>query len=214
MLRAQGRLRIWRREEAGLIPRDPVTALSESAPDPEDLEAEATQLANMAVEQVEQVVGPLDRERALIYQDEDGGFTCGSVGRPPIPIPWPPPERPAISELLAAGVVDGGMVELIRAAGAGDVKLTRVFEDPARVAEQLGVEISEQGVEHLRVLSPAAVEGIEEETDREIVRYFHEVIEDGRHVGAFVKGRFVALVFEARSRAACKRLLADAAARL
>ena len=38
-----------------------------------------------------------------------------------------------------------------------------------------------------------------------------EAVEDGRHVGALVKGSFLALVFDARSRAACERLLAEAA---
>ena len=38
-----------------------------------------------------------------------------------------------------------------------------------------------------------------------------ERIEDGRHAGALHKGRFIALAFDARSRAACERLLRDAA---
>jgi len=38
-----------------------------------------------------------------------------------------------------------------------------------------------------------------------------ETIERGRHVGALVKGNFLALVFDARSRAACERLLAETA---
>lgn len=38
-----------------------------------------------------------------------------------------------------------------------------------------------------------------------------EALEDGRHVGAFVQGQFLALAFDARSRAACERLLAEAA---
>ncbi len=41
-----------------------------------------------------------------------------------------------------------------------------------------------------------------------------KTIEGGRHVGAITKDRFVALVLDAMSRAACERLLADAAARL
>jgi hypothetical protein len=38
-----------------------------------------------------------------------------------------------------------------------------------------------------------------------------EAVEDGRHVGALVKGSFLALVFDARSRTACQGLLAEAA---
>jgi hypothetical protein len=40
-----------------------------------------------------------------------------------------------------------------------------------------------------------------------------ESIEDGRHVGALNKGSAVAVVFDARSRAACERLLREAATR-
>ncbi len=41
-----------------------------------------------------------------------------------------------------------------------------------------------------------------------------EAIEGGRHVGALVKGEFLALVFDARSRAACEGLLREAGRRL
>ncbi len=41
-----------------------------------------------------------------------------------------------------------------------------------------------------------------------------KAVEDGRHVGALVKGRFLALAFDARSRAACERLLREAGSRL
>jgi len=41
-----------------------------------------------------------------------------------------------------------------------------------------------------------------------------KAVEDGRHVGALVKGCFLALVFDARSRAACERLLREAEKRL
>ncbi len=41
-----------------------------------------------------------------------------------------------------------------------------------------------------------------------------EAIEEGRHVGGLVREKFLVLVFEARSRAACERLLAAAASQL
>ena len=41
-----------------------------------------------------------------------------------------------------------------------------------------------------------------------------ESIEEGRQVGALVERQFLALVFEAKSRAACERLMAEAAERL
>jgi hypothetical protein len=41
-----------------------------------------------------------------------------------------------------------------------------------------------------------------------------ETIEEGRHMGVFVKGQFLTLVLEPKSRAACERLLAEAAKHL
>lgn len=144
------------------------------------LAAQATKLSNLAVEQVEQVVGPLARDRALIYQDDDGGFTCGSTGKPPIPIPWPPLARPSVAALVRSGAIGKDLVELIRTARTEDFSLGRIFEDPAGAAQELGVSLSEQSVRDLQMLSPSNLDNISDEVDQEIAKYFHKVIEDGR----------------------------------
>src|ERR1017187_355903 len=57
----------------------------------------ATSLCNLAVEQVEEVVGPLGADRSLIYQDDDGGFSCGSTRQAPGPPILPPRAVPSVA---------------------------------------------------------------------------------------------------------------------
>lgn len=47
----------------------------------------ATELASVVVQQVRDVVGGLDGDAALVYDDPEGGFVCGSTGQPPHPLP-------------------------------------------------------------------------------------------------------------------------------
>jgi len=60
---------------------------------------QATELCNLAIGQLEQLLGPLDRDRALVYQSEHGGFTCGAVGGPPLAFSWPPKSCKSIAGL-------------------------------------------------------------------------------------------------------------------
>jgi hypothetical protein len=54
-----------------------------------DLGGVATRVAAGALEQVQKSAGSFDRAGEIVFLDEDGGFVCGSVGKPPIPIPFP-----------------------------------------------------------------------------------------------------------------------------
>jgi len=143
------------------------------------LAREATNLCNIAVEQVEDVVGQLDQERSLIFQSADGGFICGAGGKPPIALPWPL-RPPSVSEAIASGVIDGDAVELLRAARAKQVPLLEVFEDPEQAAERLGVSISTRAAAVLRPLAPSKLGDFSDTVDREIVGMLHRVLEDGR----------------------------------
>lgn len=140
----------------------------------------AASLANLAVEQVEAVVGPLEGEQALVYQDDDGGFYCGSTGKPPIPIPWPPSVVPSLPELMAAGLIERDVVELLQTAKTRNVPYTRVFEDPAGVAKSLKVDVSAKTASDLQLLAPSNVAKLKDPTDREILGFFHKVADDGR----------------------------------
>jgi hypothetical protein len=34
-------------------------------------------------------------DNSIVYIDTDGGFVCGTTGKPPLPVPWPPFGPPA-----------------------------------------------------------------------------------------------------------------------
>lgn len=142
----------------------------------------ATSLCNLAVEQVEEVVGPLDADRSLIFQDDDGGFTCGSTGKPPIPLPWPPGSIPSVQDLIAAGGIEPELVEFVLQAKDRKVKLIDVFEKPIDVAKKLGVKLSEKNAKDIHMLAPSRLAGIKDKNDREIIGFFHKVAEDGRYL--------------------------------
>lgn len=62
-------------------------------------------LAGVVVAQVEGLVGPIDGEAGLVFDDVEGGFKCGSTGKPPIPIP---PRRfvSTLQQALAARMLE------------------------------------------------------------------------------------------------------------
>ena len=142
----------------------------------------ATSLCNLAVEQVEEVVGPLGADRSLIYQDDDGGFSCGSTGKPPVPVIWPPRSMPSVSEVLDAGVIELDLVELVQKAHNAKIPLTDLYENPEEIAKKLDVTISEKSAKCLRLLAPSKLDDIKNPVDREIVEFFHKVTDDGRFV--------------------------------
>lgn len=142
----------------------------------------STSLCNLAVEQVEEVVGPLDGERAIVYQDDDGGFTCGSTGKPPIPIPWPPQSLPTISDLIASGAIEKDLVEFVQRAQASNIAMTEMFENPAEISRKLGISLSEKTAKDIQYLAPSRLNQIADPTEREIVGFYHKVIADGRFV--------------------------------
>lgn len=174
----------------------------------------ATSLCNLAVQLVEEVVGPLDADRALIFQDEDGGFTCGSSGKPPIPLPWPPRRLPSVPDLLAAGAIEPDLVEILRRARERKIKLTAVFEKPAELAKRLGVTVSEKTVRDLHAMAPSQLSKVQDASDREIIGFFHKVAQDGRYLDTWVARPYeVARALKVSiSDAALERLLSGGAA--
>jgi hypothetical protein len=142
----------------------------------------ATSLCNLAVEQVEEVVGPLDADRSLVYLDDDGGFYCGTNGKPPIPLPGPSQSLPLVSDILAAGMVEKDLVELLQQARASKVAVADIFEKPVEVAEKLGLTLSAKSARDLELLAPSNVSSIKDATDREIIGFFHKVAADGRYL--------------------------------
>lgn len=142
-------------------------------------------VSNLVIGQVEQIVGPLDGENAIIYQDEDGGFTCGNTGKPPIPFPWPPRTIPSINDLITSGIVERELIDFINAASAQKLKWNAILENPASAAGRLNLQLSERTSQDLQRLAPSQLEKIADPVDREVVKFFHAVIEDGHHLATW-----------------------------
>lgn len=142
----------------------------------------AASLANLAVEQVEEAVGAIEGDQALVYQDDDGGFYCGSTGKPPIPIPWPPSVVPSLPELLAAGLIEHDLVDLLQKAKAKQIPYTEVFENPTDVAKRVDATVSAKTASDLRLLAPSNLSNLKDPTDREVLGFFHVVADDGRYL--------------------------------
>lgn len=136
--------------------------------------------ANLAVEMVENLLGPLNPERAIVFQDPDGGFTCGSTGKPPLPLPWPPRPFHDANDLIKSGIVQADVVELLRESKAKGKDLTQVFEQPAAAARELGVSLSTRSAEELSQLAPSKLSKVTNPVDREMLSLFYAVLKDGR----------------------------------
>jgi hypothetical protein len=137
--------------------------------------------ANLAIEMAEGQFGALNPDRAIIFQDDDGGFTCGSTGKPPIPFPWPPRPIRDASDLVRKGVVEQPIVDLIRGAKAKGIELTKLFEDPVSTAKSLGVKLPARDAETLAQFAPSKLAAVKDPVDREVLALFHAVLKDGSH---------------------------------
>lgn len=142
-------------------------------------------VSNLVIEQVEAVVGRLEGDNSLIYQDEDGGFTCGSTGKPPIPIPWPPLQSPTVTDLIASGVLEHDLVDFVKEAGNKKISIADVLEKPAEVAGRLGRQLSERTIQDLQQLAPSRLEKINDPIEREVIQFFHKVANDGRFLSTW-----------------------------
>ena len=142
-------------------------------------------VSNLIVEQVEAVVGRLEGENSLIYQDEDGGFTCGSTGKPPIPFPWPPQQSSSLADLIASGVLERELVDFVKDASVKGIKTEEILENPSGIADKLGTQLSERTIQDLQQLAPSQVEKITDPVEREVLEFFHKVVKDGRFLSTW-----------------------------
>jgi hypothetical protein len=143
------------------------------------LSKQAVGLCNLAVGQVEEILGPLNPDRAIVYQCDDGGFACGSLGKPPLAFAWPPKGRPSVTDLISTGAVGADFVELLQRANDGKIDLLEVFESPKDVARKLGVVLSEKSARDLNVLAPSRIDEVVDTVDREICGLLHAVARHG-----------------------------------
>ena len=155
-----------------------------------ELNGLVNKLSNIAIGCVEAVVGPLDGVNGLIFQDEDGGFTCGSTGKPPIPLPWPPRVTLGLGDLVAHGVVERDVVDFISAASAAKIPARDIVARPTEIAKKLKLQLSQRAVSDLSQLAPENIGRITDPTNREVVTFFNKVLDDGRFVDRFASQPF------------------------
>lgn len=146
------------------------------------LAAVVNTLTNLTVGQVEEITGAIDSEDGLIYQEDDGGFTCGSTGKPPIPIPWPPVNVPSLQRLVSLGAISQAATEFLRQASDRGANLSQLFRNPQAEAERIGLESPPDIAVQVQALNLGDPERIEDPVDREIVEFFHAAVADGRFV--------------------------------
>jgi hypothetical protein len=146
----------------------------------------ATSLSNLAVAEVEQVLGPLDPDRAVVFFGDDGGVVLSASGKPPIPFPWPAQEL-AAKDYVARGLVQQDLVDVVQQAAAANMPLLDVFESPAAIAAQLKLPLSDKSAKELQMLAPSRLDQIKDPLDREITAFFQKVVADGRYIGSWQK---------------------------
>ena len=144
-------------------------------------------VTNLLVSQVEDTVGDIDEEAGIVFQDADGGFTCGSTGKPPIPFPWPPRNVPSMEKLLSDHLILDETVAFLEAASEKKADLMSLFENPRQEAERLGINISPQAVSQLKALNLGNAERIADPVDREVISFFHATVKDGRYLKEWAK---------------------------
>jgi len=144
-------------------------------------------LSNFVVGRIEGIVDQLDATNSIVYQDDDGGFVCGSTGKPPIPFPKNGPLVPHLSDVLSRGVIDAEALELVGAASAQNIALHEVLANPAAVARRLELPLSDRSARELGRLSPANIDKIADPVGREVASYFSKVVTDGRYIVEFAR---------------------------
>lgn len=145
-----------------------------------DLISLANKVSNIAVERVEAAIGRLDADNSLVYLSDDDGFVCGSSGAPPRSISWPPRGGIEPRELLATNVLSTDLIEFLARTSAHGTKLAETLEDPHAVAKQIHFKLSTHDAQTLKGLAPSQLQSIRDPVEREVVSFFHAVIEDGR----------------------------------
>jgi len=149
------------------------------------LEGVLTKLSGTVLTQIEALVGEVDAENGLVYQDDDGGFTCGSTGKPPIPFPWPVDPRKTVEDLISRGVLDAPTVRFLQRAAERKFDVFTVAQDPQAVAEKIGVSLTPEVERSLRAFDLGKAE-VEDTVDAEVIEFYQKVVRDGRFISDWV----------------------------
>jgi hypothetical protein len=145
----------------------------------------SNKLSNLIFAEVEGMVGPLEGEHSLIYLTEQGGFHCGSTGKPAVVISWPAHRAPSIQNLIAAGVLEPELIVFLETATKQKMDILEVLENPFDAAGKLGIRLSERSGNDLHRLAPSQLLKIEDPVTREVVEFFYAVVKDGRFLNTW-----------------------------
>jgi hypothetical protein len=148
----------------------------------QDMSLLTTRIANLAVERVEAVVGPLDAGDSLIYLEGKQGFIGSSSGAPPRAMEWPAVDQITIESFVQRGLLGPDVVEFLRAALDKGLRVADVLEDPIACSMIVGVKLSQLAVTNLRSLAPSQISNITDPVNRGVIDFLHTVIQDGRYL--------------------------------
>jgi hypothetical protein len=165
-------------------------------------------VTNLLVSQVEDTIGEVDEDSGIVFLGEDGGFTCGSSGRPPIPLPWPPRDVPSMEEIISRRVIRDDTVAFLEAAAAYNADFEALFDNPKREAERLGLDLPSEVASQVRALNLNNADRITDPVDREVVSFFQATVKDGQYLAEWASepARVAELVGFPISQAAVERI--------
>ncbi len=142
-------------------------------------------LMGAVLTQVEVLVGEIDEDNGLVYQDEDGGFTCGSTGKPPIPFPWPVDPRKTVEDVISRGILDAPTVSFLEQAVKHKLDVFSVARDPQAAAEKIGVSLTPEVEQSLLTFDLDKVK-VEDPLDKEVIKFYKKVVHDGRFINEWI----------------------------
>jgi len=134
-------------------------------------------LTFLVLAQVESLVGTIDSANGLVYDDPDGGFVCGSTGKPPIPVP----PKGSLQNLLESGQFGSEELRFLESAIAKKADIFALFEDPQREAKRLQLPITAETTERIRLAHLSRAK-LQDPVDKEIADFFQKTVLDGRYV--------------------------------
>ncbi len=140
-----------------------------------------SKLTSALLGQIEPITGEIDADNGLVYQDVDGGFTCGSTGKPPIPFPWPVGSLHIVDEVLARGILKPAALTFLEQAARHKLDVFAVTKNPEAAAKRMGIVLTSDIKESLSELALDR-SSVDDEYDRELLDLYRKVVTDGRFI--------------------------------
>lgn len=143
-------------------------------------------LTGVVLKQIERIVGEIDAENGLVFQSDDGGFTCGSTGKPPIPFPFPVDPRVTVSSLLDKGILNSATIQFFEKASTKKIDIFKAARDPINTARKIGLELTPEIESNLAELN-LEKNSPSDDTGKEVIKLYKKVVTDGRYISEWVR---------------------------